>query len=97
MRTCKNPDCAREFEPSKHNQIYCDKECSKIMTNAKIMGHYYDKKDRKSGKKRFCERCDAPLSRYNATKVCSSCATSQSRGKNGGLLNDIASQWNSQN
>lgn len=74
IKNCANPDCNTAFNPTRHNQKYCSKECCKVVTNAKIMQQYYEKKDRKSGKKRICRRCKTTaLSRYNESTVCQSC------------------------
>jgi hypothetical protein len=74
IKTCANPDCDVEFNPTRHNQKYHSKECCKIVTNAKIMTQYYEKKDRKSGKRRVCKVCKiTALSRYNEGTTCQSC------------------------
>lgn len=73
-KKCANPTCSRAFSPTRHNQKYCSKDCCKVVTNAKIMQQYYEKKDRKSGKKRVCKVCkETTLSRYNEGSVCQSC------------------------
>lgn len=73
-KLCANPECATPFNPTRHNQKYCNKNCCKIVTNAKIMQQYYDKKDRKAGKKRLCKKClNTALSRYNEGSICQSC------------------------
>lgn len=74
LKMCANPQCETSFNPTRHNQKYCSKDCCKVVTNAKIMQQYYDKKDRKSGKKRVCNSCDiTTLSRYNEGNVCQPC------------------------
>jgi hypothetical protein len=74
IKNCANPACELLFAPTRHNQKYCSKECCKIVTNAKIMQQYYEKKDRKSGKKRVCKSCkETTLSRYNEGNICQSC------------------------
>jgi hypothetical protein len=74
IKTCANTNCETVFEPTRHNQKYCSKNCCKIVTNAKIMENYYEKRARKSGKKRICKSCEtAVLSRYNEGSVCQSC------------------------
>jgi len=73
-KICANPSCNLAFNPTRHNQKYCSKECCKVVTNAKIMQQYYEKKDRKSGKKRVCKECNVTaLSRYNEGNVCQPC------------------------
>lgn len=74
IKNCANSECEKLFAPTRHNQKYCSKECCKIVTNAKIMQQYYEKKDRKSGKRRVCKKCKVtPLSRYNEGTTCQSC------------------------
>jgi hypothetical protein len=73
MKACANPECETHFAPKTHNQKYCSSECCRIVTNAKLMKKYYEKRDRLQGKKRKCERCDNLLSRYNEDTVCTTC------------------------
>jgi len=78
---CGNAVCKKEFEPKTHNQKYCSDECCRIATNKRIMEKYYEKKAILSGKFRPCKKCNAPLSRYNQSTICSVCE------KNTGLKN----------
>lgn len=79
---CANSSCESLFLPTRHNQKYCSKECCKVVTNAKIMRQYYERKDRKAGKKRLCDSCmTTTLSRYNEDNVCQSCKL-EDRAKN---------------
>jgi len=78
---CGNAVCKKEFEPKTHNQKYCSDECCRIATNKRIMEKYYEKKAIRSGKFRPCKKCNAPLSRYNQSVICSVCE------KNVGLKN----------
>ncbi len=74
IRICANTLCMIAFEPTRHNQKYCGKECCKVVTNSKIMEQYYEEKDRKSGKPRTCKSCKvSQLSRYNQTNTCAPC------------------------
>lgn len=74
IKICANPTCEISFNPTRHNQKYCSKDCCKVVTNAKIMQQYYEKKDRKSGKKRVCSDCNVTtLSRYNEGSICQPC------------------------
>jgi hypothetical protein len=78
IKNCANPECRVEFIPTRHNQKYHSKECCKVVTNAKIMQQYYEKKDRKSGKRRICKSCRVtPLSRYNEGNKCQSCVLAE--------------------
>lgn len=78
IKNCANPTCNISFNPTRHNQKYCSKECCKVVTNAKIMQQYYEKKDRKSGKKRVCRKCkQTSLSRYNEGTMCQSCVLAE--------------------
>jgi hypothetical protein len=85
-KKCANPICSRAFEPTRHNQKYCGKECCKLVTNAKIMEQYYEKKARKAGKKRVCETCPTVLSRYNEGSKCQSCLLEDRRNNREELL-----------
>lgn len=77
-KTCANPSCEALFDPTRHNQKYCSKQCCKLVTNAKIMQQYYDKKDRKAGKKRICKKCNlTTLSRYNEGNICQPCVLAE--------------------
>lgn len=74
IKTCANAECNVTFSPTRHNQKYCSKECCKLVTNAKIMKQYYERKDRKAGVKRLCDECKTTsLSRYNEGTVCQPC------------------------
>lgn len=87
IKNCANPDCSVEFNPTRHNQKYCSKDCCKLVTNAKIMQQYYEKKDRKAGKKRLCKKCKATaLSRYNEGNVCQSCVQAERTASRNELL-----------
>lgn len=70
---CANKECGIDFEPKTHNQKYHSDECCRIATNKKIMEKYYEKKSIRAGAKRNCKKCDARLSRYNQSKICSKC------------------------
>lgn len=70
---CANKECSKNFDAKTHNQKYCCDECCRIATNKKIMEKYYEKKAIRSGAKRECKYCDARLSRYNQSNICSKC------------------------
>lgn len=70
--TCAWHECDNDFVKRTHNQKYCSEECCRYATNDKIMIRYYDDKERKSGKPRFCS-CGTKLNRYNYGDQCSSC------------------------
>lgn len=74
MLTCANEGCNTEYLPKTHNQKYCTDECCRLATNRRIMEKYYEKRDQRQGKPRFCKAgCGARLSRYNDAQVCSPC------------------------
>lgn len=78
MITCARKDCLIKFDPNTHNQKYCSAECCRVATNQRIMEKYYDKRDQKNGKVRFCAfDCGTKLSRYNDNKICSGCEIKQ--------------------
>ncbi len=73
-RTCKNLDCSKPFKPKSYNSIYCSAECRRIVTNAKLLNNYYEKKAN-INKKRTCKtkNCKTILSRYNKENICEKC------------------------
>lgn len=91
MITCARKDCEVEFEPATHNQKYCCAECCRVATNRRIMEKYYDRRDQRQGKARYCIKCDSKLSRYNDDKICSSCDLKQSVTVNKSVADMLAS------
>lgn len=77
QRLCANEDCENVFEPQVHNAIYCSVECRKVVTNKNVLDKYYEKKERKSNKKRICKNknCKTILSIYNEEDICEPCKT----------------------
>jgi hypothetical protein len=73
-RTCKNLDCSKPFKAKSYNSIYCSAECRRIVTNAKLLSNYYEKKAN-INKKRTCKtkNCETILSRYNKENICEKC------------------------
>jgi hypothetical protein len=70
---CNNKECSKEFDAKTHNQKYCSDECCRVATNKRIMEKYYEKKAIRNGAFRACLKCNARLSRYNQSDICSSC------------------------
>lgn len=70
---CAREGCEKTVKRKTHNQKYCSDDCCRLATNRRIMVNYYEEKDRLSGKSRYCNVCDGPLSRYNNSLVCNSC------------------------
>lgn len=91
MIQCANKECENIFEPATHNQKYCCAECCRVATNRRIMEKYYDKRDQRQGKARYCINCDSKLSRYNDNRVCSSCELKQSVTANRSVANMLLS------
>ena len=90
---CANKECAKEFEPKTHNQKYCTDECCRVATNRRIMEKYYEKKAIRNGAKRGCKKCNAQLSRYNESNLCSACTrkvNQNHRNKLLGMLDEIS-------
>jgi len=83
-------ECGKSFEFKMHNQKYCSKECCREATNKKIMQKYYEKKNRLSGKDRFCD-CGVKLNRYNSEDVCAMCQTSERKKKSDDMREVLAS------
>lgn len=78
-RICANSECEVLFEPNVHNAIYCSIDCRKVVTNKNVLDRYYEKKERKSNKKRICvtEDCGTILSSYNSEPICEPCKTNR--------------------
>ena len=78
-RTAPHPDgidngCSVTFIKRTHNNLYCCAECTRIQTNANIMGKYYEKQKRLRGEIRICSSChETVLSRYNDGNICNLC------------------------
>ena len=72
---CAREGCENIYKRKTHNQKFCADECTRLATNERIMKNYYKEKERIAGKKRYCDSCEALLSKYNSTSVCSSCST----------------------
>lgn len=71
---CQRNDCEDMFTKKTHNQRYHNDECCRLATNFRIMEKYYDKRDQRSGRARYCKICgNTKLSRYNDSQICSSC------------------------
>jgi predicted RNA-binding Zn ribbon-like protein len=93
IKVCANPECETLFLPTRHNQKYCGKECCKLVTNAKIMKQYYEKKERKQGKVRICQECGLTrLSRYNENNICQSCIKEEEKEDRSSLLQLIGAR-----
>lgn len=90
--TCARKECNNEFVKTTHNQKYCSGECCRIVTNRKIMENYHkDAAIRRGTRKRACEVCETPLSRYNPTDFCGSCQTKKREEHNGEAASLVAS------
>lgn len=73
-RTCAATGCEEKFIAKTFNQIYHDDECCRKETNRRVMREYYERKNRRLGKTRYCKTCGVTrLSRYNDSSVCASC------------------------
>ena len=80
-QVCAMEGCDQTFVARSHNQIFCCKDHQRIVTNQKIKDNYHDRKARRNGQERLCERYGkTKLSRYNDSKICQTCAT-ESREK----------------
>jgi hypothetical protein len=69
-RKCKLDGCENTFIPRVHNQTFCQRECCRIFTNARILAQYHEKKNRVMNG-RICADCNTILSKYNDGKYCS--------------------------
>ena len=88
MRVCAWGKCDREFEPSRHNQIYCCEDHMQRAARESILRRYHERKSVKAGAKRLCQ-CGTPLSRYNFSKVCSKCDHIKTKEMTNGQIDTI--------
>lgn len=92
MIICARTDCEVNFERNTHNMKYCSAECCRVATNRRIMEKYYDKRDQRQGKIRFCTSCTTTkLSRYNDGKICSGCENQQNVSSNKSVADMLSS------
>ena len=71
-KVCAWGKCDREFEPRRHNQIYCCEDHAHRAARESILRRYHERKAQRNGKVRKC-KCGTPLSRYNYTLKCARC------------------------
>jgi hypothetical protein len=92
MIECAREGCAELFVKKTHNQKYHNDDCCKIATNERIMEEYYERKDQRAGKPRYCKMCGITrLSRYNDTKICGSCQSSSRENINNSVIDMLLS------
>lgn len=72
LKVCGWGKCDREFEPHRHNQVYCCEDHASRAAKESILRRYHERKAMRQGRKRRC-KCGTPLSRYNYTSKCSRC------------------------
>ena len=88
MKKCGN--CDKEFEPKRHNAVYCSPECGKKATNKKILERYKTKKQKPIKKKRVCNSCaETVLSIYNVADVCHLCVRKEEQKNIDKLLREL--------
>ena len=88
---CANDGCDIEFEPKTHNQKYHSDECCRLATNRRIMEKYYEKRDQRLGKARYCKSCGVTkLSRYNDAKICGACKLKREIAANNSVIDMLA-------
>lgn len=80
IKVCAWGKCDREFEPHRHNQIYCCEDHASRAAKESILRRYHERKAMRKGKKRRC-KCGTPLSRYNYNNKCSRCELIESTAK----------------
>ena len=89
---CAYTECGLEFEPTTHNQKYHTDECCRRATNARLMEQYYERKARRQGRIRVCDRgCGTRLSRYNDGKTCQKCEAEVKANERDALWNLLRS------
>lgn len=85
--TCANEGCEVSFEQKTHNQKYCSDECCRLATNRRIMEKYYERRDQRQGKARYCKSCDVTkLSRYNDGQICGACRVKNEIAANNSVI-----------
>lgn len=89
IRYCALPECGEPFEPKSYNAKYHHIDCQKIATNRRLMEKYYERKEKRAGKKRICRTpgCQTILSRYNDADICERCQAQQVAAKKENLWN----------
>lgn len=70
---CGSPECGKEFQMQTHNQKYCDAECCRIATNARIKEKYHADRARRQDSNRRCNSCGNKMSVYNMDYTCGPC------------------------
>lgn len=84
---CTREGCEEWFNKKTHNQRYHNDECCRLATNARIMQKYYERRDQRQGKVRYCKDCGiTKLSRYNDSLICSSCSAKKELNANNAVL-----------
>lgn len=73
--------CGISFVPKTKNQKYCDKDCTRIATNLRLMAAYRAKKVRLQGAPRECKDCGTPLNRYLPEDTCVVCSRKRHKTK----------------
>lgn len=92
MSICARNGCENTFSSNAHNQKYCGKDCCRMATNARMMEKYYDRRDQRAGKARFCRKCKmTKLSRYNNTSICGGCQVASATEANMAVVNMFSS------
>lgn len=89
---CAREECSAAFTKATHNQKYCSNDCCRIETNRKIMEKYHERAAIRRGKKRLCDECETPLSRYNTDSICGACQTGKRKedtGKAFDMVNSV--------
>jgi hypothetical protein len=81
-RECALESCGNIFTPRVHNQRFCQRECTRIFTNARILAQYHQRKNRvMTGRTCKSKSCGTVLSRYNDDDLCASCENKAHRKK----------------
>ena len=78
---CDNQGCNEKYQKKTH-------EGCRLATNRRIMEKYYAKREQKSGKVRYCVKCqNTKLSRYNDSNTCSGCLSTRELNMNNSVVN----------
>lgn len=90
LKDCAN--CGIEFHARRINMIYCNEECCKEATNAKLIAKYHENKAIKNNVRK-CITCDYKLSKYNPDVECYGCQRKSEAIKRKEVLNRLGIEY----
>lgn len=90
LKECAN--CGIEFQARRVNMIYCNEQCCKQATNAKLIAKYHKNKVL-ADKIEFCVDCGTKLSKYNPDIKCFGCQRKSESQKRKDVLNRLGIEY----